>query len=262
MPSPFPGMNPYFESPDLWEDFHQSLAGEIRDQLIPKLRPKYYAALTPCVTYDEVLIQQTPQDVKPDLGIWGRTPVGGLAQAPVAVMAPPPLVTTIVQQTPIKLWTVEIREAGLGTLVTSIEILSPVNKRPKHPAFVAHQRKRNDLMRAGVNLLEIDLLRSGKRWPTPNQELPNAPYFVFLWRVLSPRALGIWPLPLRQPIPILPVPLRDPDPDVPLDLTLAIQNIYDRAGYDLRIDYNKLPPKPAFSEEDLAWTREMLAAMV
>jgi len=42
MPSPFPGMNPYFESPTLWEDFHQSLAAEIRDQLVPKLRPKYY----------------------------------------------------------------------------------------------------------------------------------------------------------------------------------------------------------------------------
>ena len=43
MPSPFPGMNPYFEAPDLWEDFHQNLATEIQSQLMPKLRPKYYA---------------------------------------------------------------------------------------------------------------------------------------------------------------------------------------------------------------------------
>lgn len=67
MPSPFPGMNPYFESPDRWEDFHQSLAGEIRDQLIPRLRPKYYAALVPRVTSEEVIIQQDPHDAKPDV---------------------------------------------------------------------------------------------------------------------------------------------------------------------------------------------------
>lgn len=33
MPSPLPGMDPYIEQSDIWEDFHQSLAVEIRDQL-------------------------------------------------------------------------------------------------------------------------------------------------------------------------------------------------------------------------------------
>lgn len=259
MPSPFPEMNPYFESPTLWEDFHQSLAAEIRDQLVPKLRPKYYAALTPRVTYEEVLIQAKPQDAKPDVGVWRQRAQGGLVPAPVAVLAPPPLVETIAQELPLKLWTVEIREIGLGTLVTSLEILSPVNKRPGHEAFIAHQRKRTDLMRAGVNLLEIDLLRSGRRWPIPNKQLPDEPYFIFLWRILDPQALGIWPLKLREPIPLLPVPLLDPDPDVPLDLTLAIHTIYDRAGYDLRIDYTQPPPKPDFSDEDGQWIRDMVA---
>lgn len=138
MPSPFLGMNPYFESPALWKDFHQSLAGAIRDQLIPKLRPKYYAALTPRMTYEEVLIQAKSQDAKPDIGVWRQTSQGKFAPAPVAVLSPPPLVETIAQELPLKLWTVEIREAGLGTLITSIEILSPVNKRPGHEAFTAY----------------------------------------------------------------------------------------------------------------------------
>lgn len=259
MPSPFPGMNPYFESPALWEDFHQSLAAEIRDQLAPKLRPKYYAALTPRVTYEEVLIQAKPQDAKPDVGVWRQTSNRPLAATSTAVLAPPPIVETIAQQLPLKLWTVEIREVGLGTLVTSIEILSPFNKRPGHEAFIAHQRKRTDLMRAGVNLLEIDLLRSGRRWSLPDKQLPDAPYFIFLWRVLDPKALGIWPLNLREPIPLLPVPLLDPDPDVPLNLTLAIHTIYARAGYDLRIDYTQRPPKPDFSDEDAQWIRDVVA---
>lgn len=259
MPSPFPGMNPYFEAPAIWEDFHQSLADEIRNQLIPHLRPKYYAALTPRVTDEEVLIQAKAQDAKPDVGVWRQSTSKPLAHTAVAVLAPPPLVETIAQELPIKLWSVEIREVGLGTLVTSLEILSPVNKRPGHEAFIAHQRKRTDLMRAGVNLLEIDLLRSGRRWPTSNQPLPDDPYFIFLWRAFDPRSLGIWPLKLREPIPLVPVPLLDPDPDVPLDLTLAIHTIYDRAGYDMRIDYTQPPPKPDFPAEDIHWIEELVA---
>ena len=262
MPSPFPGMNPYFESPDIWEDFHQNLATEIQTQLIPQLRPKYYAALVPRITYEEVLIQQDPHDAKPDVGVWRRTPLGEMPKTPVAVLTPPPIIETIAEETPVKLWTIEIREVGLGTLVTSIEILSPVNKRGKHEAYTAHQRKRTSLMRAGVNLLEIDLLRTGRRWSLPDKKLPDAPYFIFLWRVLSPKRLGIWPLKLREPIPVLPVPLREPAPDIPLDLTQAIHNIYDRAGYDMRIDFTKPPPKPDFSEEDAAWIKTIAATVL
>jgi hypothetical protein len=36
MPSPFPGMNPYLEQADVWDDFHQSLStAEWARQLIP-----------------------------------------------------------------------------------------------------------------------------------------------------------------------------------------------------------------------------------
>ncbi|MCL4868402.1 MAG: DUF4058 family protein [Anaerolineae bacterium] len=33
--SPFPGMAPTYEDPLIWEDFHASLALEIRDRLAP-----------------------------------------------------------------------------------------------------------------------------------------------------------------------------------------------------------------------------------
>ncbi|MBI3760749.1 MAG: DUF4058 family protein, partial [Chloroflexi bacterium] len=37
MPSPFPGMDPYLEASHIWEDFHASLASEVRKQLAPRL---------------------------------------------------------------------------------------------------------------------------------------------------------------------------------------------------------------------------------
>jgi hypothetical protein len=37
-------MDPYLEG-ELWQEFHQTLATEIRRQINPKLRPKYVAML-------------------------------------------------------------------------------------------------------------------------------------------------------------------------------------------------------------------------
>lgn len=45
MPSPFPGMNPYLEHPARWQEFHDRLIVAIADELGPKLRPKYRAAV-------------------------------------------------------------------------------------------------------------------------------------------------------------------------------------------------------------------------
>lgn len=45
--SPFPGMDPYLESPLLWRDVHDSLANIFREQLVPSLAPKYVASWIP-----------------------------------------------------------------------------------------------------------------------------------------------------------------------------------------------------------------------
>ncbi len=257
MPSPLPGMNPYLEHPNIWEDFHQNLAAEIQTQLAPQIEPRYFAGLTPHVTYEEVTIQEQPRNIKPDVSVWrtsDASPMAGVMEA----IAPPPIVAPVAFELPLKLWSVEIRETELGALITSIEILSPVNKRPNHEAYKSHQRKRRDLMRAAVNLLEIDLLRGGRRTSPSTEPLPAAPYLVFLHRSNNPTQLAIWPLSLREAIPILPVPLREPDPDVRLDLTQAIHRIYARARYHLRIDYRQPPPKPELAPDDAAWLDKQL----
>ncbi|MEI7769214.1 MAG: DUF4058 family protein, partial [Chloroflexales bacterium] len=45
MPTPFPGMDPYLEQPAIWPDFHNSLIVALRDDLAPRLRPRYYVAI-------------------------------------------------------------------------------------------------------------------------------------------------------------------------------------------------------------------------
>src|SRR5436189_819053 len=43
MPSPFPGMDPYLETPELWPDVHHELISQVRAALNPLLRPRYVA---------------------------------------------------------------------------------------------------------------------------------------------------------------------------------------------------------------------------
>jgi Protein of unknown function (DUF4058) len=41
MPSPFPGMNPYFEQAAYWLDFHTEFLSALRRLLAPQVGPKY-----------------------------------------------------------------------------------------------------------------------------------------------------------------------------------------------------------------------------
>jgi hypothetical protein len=43
MPSPFPGMDSYLETPELWPDVHHAVIGHIQKALNPGLRPRYVA---------------------------------------------------------------------------------------------------------------------------------------------------------------------------------------------------------------------------
>jgi hypothetical protein len=158
----------------------------------------------------------------------------------------------ITTDVPEKLYSVVIRTVEDDVLVTAIEILSFVNKRPGHAAYLTYRRKRQAILESMAHLMEIDLLRAGERPPLA-EPLPEAPYFVILSRAERRPVAEVWPLHLPEPIPILPVPLLPPDPDIPVDLGRALAAIYDRSGYDLRIDYTSPPPPPTLAAADAAW---------
>jgi hypothetical protein len=258
MPSPFPGMDPYIESPDIWSDFHGDLAAEMRAALNRVLQPRYVARLTPHVTYAIVEITERPH-IRPDLGVWQPQPPGGAVSGEGAVITATPVESMIAIESPLRLYTVEIIETDTLRLVTSIEILSPVNKRPSHEAYHDYQRKRRALLRSETHLLELDLLRGGER-PRLERPVPPAPYYVTLSRVNRRPYVDVWPIQLWEKLPVLPVPLLAPDPDATLDLSAVTAAVYERGAYARLIDYRRPPPPPARAEADAAWLDEHLRA--
>src|SRR5437867_1802330 len=170
MPNPFPGMDPYLEG-DLWTAVHTDLCAEIARQLAPKLRPKYVALSTRRV-----------------------------------VLAPPDENEGLAGQRfpePIPHITVEIRDVAERRLVTCIEVLSPTNKRG--PGREEYASKRSQIRSGAAHLVEIDLLRVGRRFPTA-VPLPVVPYFVFISDAERRGELKVWPIPLEQPLPVVAIP--------------------------------------------------------
>ena len=255
MRSPFPGMDPYLEG-YLWADVHNALASKIRQQLTPKLRPRYTARLEIYlvedtapegeigILYPDVEVLQVRQNATQN-----PTRLQQSSERSVA-----PLTLPVLQPVEVRVPSIKIRDTASNVLVTCIEILSFVNKR--EPGLTPYRQKRQRLYNANVHLIELDLLRRGTR-PFNHPRLPDVPYLVTLTRAQS-GVVEVWPLRLQEPLPTIPVPLRPPDPDVSLDLPLALNDIYEEAGYDLSIDYSQPPPPPSFSEADLRWIEALL----
>ena len=256
MSSPFPGMDPYIETPELWSDFHNNLASEMQAHLNRLIQPHYFARLTPYVTYEVVEVGQV-HGVRPDVGVWQLQTVPGEAQASTATIAPAPVESLVTLEIPLRLHRIEIRATTSQQLVTVVEILSPVNKRHSHDAYLAYQRQRRDILRSEVHLLEIDLLRGGERPPLA-RPVPAAPYYVVLSRANRRPTVEVWPIQLADRLPVLPVPLLEPDPDVPLDLGAAVASVYERGAYASQIDYQQSQPPPALSKPEADWLRTLL----
>lgn len=245
MASPFPGMDPYLEG-YLWPDVQHALAAKIRQVLTPLLRPRYTARLNLYVVEDTA-----PEGeigiLYPDVAEYPpmRDEAGAVTPAALTI----PVLLPVDVQIP----TVEIRDTAQNQLVTSIEIVSPVNKR--EPGLHAYRRKRQRLYQAGVHLLELDLLRRGTR-PIAHATLRHVPYLIALTRAQTGQT-HVWPLRLQDTWPIVPVLLRLPDDDIRLNLGDIFCAVYDEAAYDLSINYQHEPP-PALSDEDAVWMRALL----
>jgi len=65
--SPFPGMDPYLESPSLWPDVHNSLINIFREQISPLLPPRYVAELETQLIIDDR--KNDPISAVPDVTI-------------------------------------------------------------------------------------------------------------------------------------------------------------------------------------------------
>jgi Protein of unknown function (DUF4058) len=249
-------MDPYLEG-STWMNFHGQLCSEIARQLGPKLRPRYLARLTERF-FTEITLAAGPTKAlkSPDIAVVESRPLsqpngaGGLEIATVPVRIP-----TVIPESVLH-FSVEIRDRLERRLITSIEVLSPTNQRGEgRDEYLA---KRHRILQSQTHLIEIDLLRAGRRIPMM-QDVPWAPYYVYVGRFEIRPDTDVWPISLDQPLPTIPVPLLPGDADVFLDLQRALTTVYDLSEYDLEIDYTK-PPDGPLSSQQTAWVDEHLRA--
>ncbi len=259
MPSPFPGMDPFIESQS-WRDFHSRFIAAAGDVLVAEVRPKYV------VKVEEYAYLSKPPDppdqvVEPDIFIRRTTeaqePGGGTAVAIRAHIEVEPVVYALPEPELIRVPFLVIQSGDRHDIVTVIELLSPTNK-SAGSGQRQYLQKRTNFLRTDVNVVEIDLLRAGRRLPT-EPPVTGGDYFAFVSRTADRMLAEVYAWPLKSPLPKISIPLAGGDKDVLLDLQSVFTTTYERAGYDYALNYTT-PCVPELSEADAAWVRDALAA--
>ncbi len=251
----FPGMDPYLEDPRLWPGGHNALVVYLRDQLQPRLRPRYVAAIE-----ERVFIEGPDREVIPDVLIRRThdTEKGGAAA--VAEIDAPTRVH--VEGLEVHESYIEILDLQSGKrVVTVIEVVSPANKFPGK-GRQSYEDKQHEVLQSATHLVEIDLLRAGQHVVAlPQWRIRGGEPYDYLVCVNRAEGLRDWydlyPRPLRKRLPRIGIPLAGGDPDVPLDVQAGIAQVYDAGAYRHRIDYGA-PCRPPLSEVDQAWANALV----
>jgi hypothetical protein len=121
-----------------------------------------------------------------------------------------------------------------------IEVLSPKNKRPGKGRTV-YQEKRQTILGSASHLVEIDLLRGDSPLPMAGQ-INLAHYRILVSQAETRPQAELYAVTVREALPCFPLPLQGTDDSVLVDLSTIVRGVYDRASYDLRIDYSQSPP--------------------
>ncbi len=260
--NPFPGMNPYLERH--WRDVHarlivyacDSLQAQLPDGLIARIEERVY------VDYPRESITRL---IHPDIRVSDlRQPVpSSSAGTAAAVLEAVDISSRIIveeEEVPIVETYIEVVDPAGGLVITVIEVLSVADKVPGEGLEV-YLNKQKGLLEAGVNLVEIDLLRTGQRVvslsPTSLLQFVNVPYLVCVFRSWQPRQREVYPIALNQPLPKVAVPLRPSDADVVLDLQQLLQRCYEVGRYDRLINYSH-DPDPPLDAEGMNWLHQLL----
>jgi hypothetical protein len=266
-------MDPYLEAPDIWPDFHDAFAGEIRAALNRTLPAPYYARLEMRPEVGIVEDGGYERRIVPDVAVV-RPPrptavEGGVAVLEASRTTISPSFEIRITGEPIRHPFVEIRDPSRGhRLVTLIEIAGPSNKRPG-PDRQAYLLKLAEVLGSDASLIELDLLRTGERLivdPSLRAAVEGfapVPDFLALvdrsWRRAEPpRVCQVFSIVLTAMLPVIPVPLRQGQDEVPLDLQHAFNRAYEGGPYRRgAVDYSR-PPQPPLTAEAATWAEQVL----
>ena len=241
MKSPFPGMDPYLEDASVWEEFHHVFITECMYLLSDVLPEGYVAKINERVELVNVG-DPAARVYLPDVAL--------AAERGDPFAAPKPAggggVATVEPVTIPEAEGIEIREGFIQLLrlpeyelVTSVELLSPWNKRGE--GVGEYRAKRRQLLGRGVHVVEIDLLLGGRRTDLA-RPLPAGEYYAMVFRADRRPDVDVLAWTLPDPLPTVAVPLRAGDGDVRLDLAAVVASAYDRGRYARKCRYDRPPP--------------------
>lgn len=254
MNRPFPGMDPYLESPAYWRDFHARFITYWCDWLADILPDHYEVSIDERVT---LLEEGDRADMLPDVSI-SQThplPVQSRSGETIALEREPiPMRVALLDEAAERF--LRIMHRPDATLVTVLELLSPTNKEGTGRRDYLH--KRNEQLRDSVHLVEIDLLLGGKRLPMEGI-LPPGDYYAIVSRGDRRPDSEVYAWGLKEPLPRIRVPLKFPDPDAILDLPALLDQAYHRGRYARSLPYSK-PPTAPLSPDNAQWVKDRLAA--
>ncbi|NUM45264.1 MAG: DUF4058 family protein [Anaerolineales bacterium] len=264
MRCPFPGIDPWLEQPGVWKNLHTSLITGLRDHLTTLLAPRYFVDIEQRTYITSVWPEEI---VEPDVHIV-REPPATYAVLEMDTPPKPQVLTGDILQGGIPVWVtlpevevverfLEVRKPKSGEVITVIEILSPTNKRTGI-GRTQYEAKRQQILQSQTHLLEIDLLREGKPmfFAGPPQSYQSA-YRILVSRAPARPRGELFAFGIREKIPAFSLPLLPGDVEPAIELTPLFHGIYERARYDLVMDYTAAPTPP-LSPEEMAWAVEWL----
>lgn len=254
MPSPFPGMNPYLENPDLWSEVHHRLITAIAIALSSNLSLRYRVAIEKRTYLNDG--EESVSVAIPDVSVYSQssTPVQTSSTATLPAQAES-VAAIIPFPEELREGYLEIREVETGDVITVIEVLSPTNKRAGR-GRKAYNTKRLEVLSTPTHLVEIDLLRSGKPMRILS-DIPKTDYRILICPGNRRPHARLYAFNVRQEIPKFLLPLQPGDTEPLVDLQSLLVEVYDQARFDMAIDYRR-EPVPPLKEEDRIWADAVL----
>ena len=234
MPSPFPGMNPFIEQPELWSEFHSRMIVAIADALDELLSRNYRVAVE-----TRIYLSQDDEQILigiPDVALTSPTS-SSRDSGDSAIAVAEPQTVELPQLEEVQERYLEIREGTTGLVVTTLELLSPKNKRAG-TGRDAYLQKRQQILSSQTNLVEIDLLRGGR--PLPMKGSRESDYRILVSRSCDRPHAQLYGFNLGQEIPTFGIPLQKGVPQALLQLQPLVHQVYDRARFELAIDYTQV----------------------
>jgi hypothetical protein len=272
----YPGVNAHLNSymqqrNGTWSSFHAKFANSIQELLDSALPSNYYAALEQGLQISEIGLERVYEKrSKREIQVSKSSEIHNaeMVSAPTATF--PLFYPSQLDDEDDILIRVSIYQSEpnnvSGKLITAIEILSFENK-PTTDYYPFYFKERKDLLKSGINLVEIDLLHESmpviSQIPAYENKADNSyPYYVGISRPQPNFQTGIFEwygINVDAPLPKIDIPLASNE-TVLLDFNLAYNAAFKGARlYSMLVDYEKLPVNfERYSATDQQRIKDML----